>query len=303
MARRFEKVSFEQFLSAVRDCIDEHGMIDFGIAPTEELLNERIKEIWENIKLPKRATKGSAGYDFFAPFDLKFPVGMEVRFPTGIRVLMETDDVLKLFPRSGFGFKYRFQLNNTIGVIDSDYYYSDNEGHMFAKMICDSRRLDVTEMTVKSGEAYMQGIFEKYLVTDDDDTDGVRNGGLGSTTDSRFGSTTNDGFGSTTDSGFGSTTDLKAKSINASVKPNVVKKDQYKVGDKVVIKTLERLSEEFPKNDFGFPDTKCGIVSDMIKHFGNTRTISAMDCGFYLLAEDEDKWSWSEEMFEGCLVD
>ena len=81
--------------------------------------------------LPRRATSGSAGYDFFAPFDLTVHPGETVTVPTGVRVWMEEGWVLKLYPRSGLGFKYRLQLNNTVGIIDSDYYYSDNEGHIF----------------------------------------------------------------------------------------------------------------------------------------------------------------------------
>ncbi|MDE7213339.1 MAG: hypothetical protein K2N42_02040 [Anaeroplasmataceae bacterium] len=137
-------------------------------------------ELYKDLKLPKRATKGSAGYDFYAPFDITLAPGKTIKIPTGIRVSMEPNYVLKLYPRSGLGFKYRLQLNNTVGIIDSDYYFSDNEGHIFAKITNDTNEDKI--VTLKKGEAFMQGIFIEYGITIDDDTTGVRNGGFGSTT-------------------------------------------------------------------------------------------------------------------------
>jgi dUTP pyrophosphatase len=92
---------------------------------------------------------------------------------------MNEDYVLFLLPRSSLGFKYRLQLDNTVGVIDSDYYYSDNEGHIFIKLTNDSK-LD-KDMIVKKGEGICQGIFLKFGLTIDDDTNEIRNGGFGST--------------------------------------------------------------------------------------------------------------------------
>ena len=103
-----------------------------------------------------------------------------VKIPTGVRVEMAEDGVLCLYPRSGLGFKYRLQLNNTVGIIDSDYFYSDNEGHMFMKLTNDSKEGKTLE--VGQSEGMVQGIFMQYGITEDDDADGVRNGGFGSTT-------------------------------------------------------------------------------------------------------------------------
>ena len=154
---KFEKVSQEEFLKAC-DSLD----------------------VYKDIKLPKRATVGSAGYDFYAPFDITLAPGETIKIPTGIRVQMEVNYVLKLYPRSGLGFKYRLQLNNTVGIIDSDYYYSDNEGHIFAKITNDSN--EGKTVTINKGEGFMQGIFIEYGITIDDDTTEIRNGGFGSTT-------------------------------------------------------------------------------------------------------------------------
>lgn len=159
---KFEKVSFEQFKKGF-DNKDE----------------STIKEYYDNIRLPKRATKGSAGLDFFIPYDVTITPGETVKIPTGIRVCMNEDYVLKLYPRSGLGFKYRLQLNNTVGIIDSDYYYSDNEGHIFAKITNDSNEGKTVEL--KAGDGFMQGIFLEYGITIDDDATEIRNGGFGST--------------------------------------------------------------------------------------------------------------------------
>ena len=160
---KFEIVSFEEF---------KNGF--------EGLAEEEVKKIYDDLKLPKRATKGSAGYDFYAPFDIDLEPGKTLKIPTGIRAKMEENYVLKLYPRSGLGFKYRLQLNNTVGIIDSDYYYSDNEGHIYAKITNDSNEGKV--LHVDKGTGFMQGIFLEYGITIDDDTQDVRNGGFGSTT-------------------------------------------------------------------------------------------------------------------------
>lgn len=160
---RFEKVSLEQFLQSF-----------------DNKNNEEISSIYNDIKLPLRATKGSAGYDFYAPFDISLKPGQTIKIPTGIRVNMLDNYVLKLYPRSGLGFKYRLQLNNTVGIIDSDYYYSDNEGHIFAKITNDSN--EGKEIFIAKGTGFMQGIFVEYGITYNDDATEIRNGGFGSTT-------------------------------------------------------------------------------------------------------------------------
>jgi dUTP pyrophosphatase len=161
---KFEKVSFEQFQSGFNNL--------FSV--------EELKEIYEELPLPKRATKGSAGYDFFAPFDITLAPGQTIKIPTGIRAKMEDNWVLKLYPRSGLGFKFRLQLNNTVGIIDSDYYYSSNEGHIFAKITNDSN--EGKTVSIKKFTGFIQGIFLEYGITYDDEVEEIRDGGFGSTT-------------------------------------------------------------------------------------------------------------------------
>lgn len=140
--------------------------------------NEIVDKIYDSIKLPCRATKYSAGYDFYAPFSFSLEPGNEILIPTGIRVQMNTNQVLLIFPRSSLGFKFKLRLNNTIAVIDCDYFNSDNEGHIFVKMTNESK--DKT-LSINQGDAFCQGIFIEYGLTDDDSTIATRNGGIGST--------------------------------------------------------------------------------------------------------------------------
>ena len=163
---QFFKVSKEQFADSMRDEFPQYTSDD-------------INDMYESLTLPRRATTGSAGYDFFAPFSFSLPAGSTIKIPTGIRAKMDEGWVLKIYPRSGLGFKYRLQMNNTVGIIDSDYYYSDNEGHIFIKMTNASN--EGKTLDVSAGSGFAQGIFLEYGITVDDDAAGVRNGGFGST--------------------------------------------------------------------------------------------------------------------------
>ncbi len=142
-----------------------------------EFLKDGNKETYSQLLLPKRATAGSAGYDFFAPTDIFVAPGETVKIATGIRVKIDEGWVLKIYPRSSLGFKYRLTLNNTVGIIDSDYYHADNEGHIYIKMTnCGNQHLKV-----ERGKAFAQGVFVEYGITVDDDCETQRRGGFGST--------------------------------------------------------------------------------------------------------------------------
>lgn len=165
---KFEKVSWEQFYKDWTDTFPSIGTPD----------EAKIKQIYYGIDMPKRATKGSAGYDFFSPIGFTLSPGETIKIPTGIRCEMNEDWVLMCFPRSGLGFKYRIKLDNSVGIIDSDYAFSDNEGHIFIKITNEgNKKLEVFE-----GNGFAQGIFLQYGITEDDNCDGIRNGGFGSTT-------------------------------------------------------------------------------------------------------------------------
>jgi dUTP pyrophosphatase len=165
---KFEKVSWEQFYKDWTDTFPSIGTPD----------EAKIKQIYYGINTPKRATKGSAGYDFYAPIEFSLQPGETIKIPTGIRCEMNEDWVLMCFPRSGLGFKYRMKLDNSVGIIDSDYAFSDNEGHIFIKFTNEgNKKLEVFE-----GNGFAQGIFLQYGITEDDNCDVIRNGGFGSTT-------------------------------------------------------------------------------------------------------------------------
>ena len=165
---QFEKVSYEKYAEAILSC-ECYARGNAG----------DVKTWYENLELPKRATSGSAGYDVKLPFDVTIPAGKTLKIPTGIRVRIDEGWWLGALPRSSLGFKYRLQLDNTMGVIDSDYYFSDNEGQIYLKMTNDSKENKTLELP--AGQAIMQCIFLPYGITYNDDADGVRNGGMGST--------------------------------------------------------------------------------------------------------------------------
>lgn len=166
---QFEKVSYAEFEKTYTDTFGGNSAVE----------KEAIEAVYHGITLPRRATSGSAGYDFCSTCDVSLQPGESVKIPTGIRARMEEGWVLLLYPRSGLGFRYRMQLANTVGVIDSDYYGSDNEGHIQIKITNDSR--DGKVLQIKTGEAFAQGVFMEYGITMDDEAVSTRNGGFGST--------------------------------------------------------------------------------------------------------------------------
>lgn len=167
---KFEKVSFPQFYEAMK--------AEFGDAyPDGDTFFQAVNHQYEALKLPGRATSGSAGYDFFSPVTIRLVPGASVKIPTGVRAIIDEGWFLMCVPRSGLGFKYRLRMANTTGIIDADYAFSDNEGHMYAKLVNEGDR----ELEIRAGDAFMQGIFLPFGLTYDDNATGTRNGGFGST--------------------------------------------------------------------------------------------------------------------------
>jgi dUTP pyrophosphatase len=166
-AAKFEKVSKAQFLK------------DWHIAFPQDF-EEDILRVYDSLRLPQRATSGSAGYDFFAPFDIELKPRETLLVPTGIRVKMNENYVLMLFPRSSWGFKFRMQMDNTVGIIDSDYYHAQNQGHIFCKITNDTH--DGRVIQIQAGDGMVQGVFVPFGITTDDACEKQRTGGIGSTT-------------------------------------------------------------------------------------------------------------------------
>ena len=164
---KFEPVSQAEYNKVVtEEFTAKNGVIDY--------------QSYEQLQIPKRATKGSAGYDFFSPISFMLKPGQTIKIPTCMKCQLGLGNVLMLFPRSSFGFKYRMQLDNTVGVGDQDYYNNEsNEGHIFIKVTNDSKT-DKT-LVVNKGDAFAQGIIMAYGVTDDDSVVATRTGGMGST--------------------------------------------------------------------------------------------------------------------------
>lgn len=160
----FQKVSFEEYKKARVKMFATEG----------EYSEEELFEEWKNIKIPQRATIGSAGYDFSIPMEADLS-NESVLFPTGIRAKIAEGWVLLLFPRSGLGTKYGFKLDNTTGIIDSDYFYADNEGHIMAKVHTEK------PLRLGAGERFMQGVFVPFGIACNGNTTLTRHGGFGST--------------------------------------------------------------------------------------------------------------------------
>lgn len=161
----FEKISFEQWRKDL-------------LKLNKNTPEEYIKQSYNNIKIPKRATKTSAGYDFFNPLvDLNFPEDTNTIIPTGIRWCGEDlNKVLIIVPRSGLGFKYGTYLRNTLGVIDSDYQFADNEGHILISLTSEE------SFVLKENQGMVQGIIIPFLTVDNEEENNIiRKGGLGST--------------------------------------------------------------------------------------------------------------------------
>ena len=161
---KFHKVDLEQFKTDWTDTFGE---------------TENLEEIYDKIVMPKRATVGSAGYDFYAPCTFELKSGETVKIPTGIRCKIADGWVLMCFPRSGMGFKYRMQLDITVGIIDADYFEADNQGHIMIKITNDSKTDKV--LTIEQGKGFSQGIFVPFGITEDDEVEVKRTGGFGST--------------------------------------------------------------------------------------------------------------------------
>lgn len=170
----FEKITREQW---VKDVINSYQL---------EYLTEghfkKINKLYDGIKLPKRATKYSAGYDFYVNGDVVIPWGDSYIIPTGIRWVCDKEEdknkVLQIYPRSGIGFRTGVRLMNTVGIIDADYWEGNNEGHIMVKLYNPMN----SHLHIKDGEAIVQGVITEYYTCDDEEEVAEkRTGGMGST--------------------------------------------------------------------------------------------------------------------------
>lgn len=170
---QFSRVSYEQFKSDWLEAFP--SLADMS----SEEVEEHVRDIYDNIQLPKRSTAQSAGYDFFSPMSFTLEPGESILIPTGIRCEMYDGWVLLAFPRSGQGFKYGIHHANSIPVIDGDYFEADNEGNIKFKMVNDSSLAKTIH--IGKGGRFCQGVFLQYGITLDDKATGERTGGMGST--------------------------------------------------------------------------------------------------------------------------
>lgn len=131
-----------------------------------------------NTPLPRRATNGSAGYDFIAPINFTVLPGEVVKIPTCVCCEILDGWYLQIVPRSSVGIKRHCMLANSVAVVDADYYHADNEGHIWLAF----HNYGDEPWVVSAGERIAQGVFTVYgVTTDDNPVSGNRTGGIGST--------------------------------------------------------------------------------------------------------------------------
>ncbi|MEG1528250.1 MAG: deoxyuridine 5'-triphosphate nucleotidohydrolase [Clostridia bacterium] len=131
---------------------------------------------YDNLIIPRRATTNSAGYDFFASCDIVLGKNQKVFVPSGIRVKLKSNYMLLLLPKSGLGAKFDLKLANTVGLIDADYFNADNQGHIIVAL-CNGEQ----ELTIKQGQAFVQGVIVRYYKAQESNVKTKRKGGFGST--------------------------------------------------------------------------------------------------------------------------
>jgi dUTP pyrophosphatase len=133
----------------------------------------------QGIRLPKRKTGSSAGYDLEAAENITISPMELGKIPTGLKAYMLPDEVLNIYVRSSLFPTKKCMLANSVGVVDADYYNNPgNEGHIILTLF----NVSNAPVTFVKGERFAQGVFQKYLKTDDDEpSDALRVGGYGST--------------------------------------------------------------------------------------------------------------------------
>ena len=171
---RFENISMQQMVKDADFFLPPEWFADHGRTDPDTLYR-LISIMQDRVRIPVRATFGSAGYDIVTPVPIRVVPGEPVLVPTGLRCVMPTGMFLMIVPRSGLGFKYGVRLLNTCGIIDSDYSYAENEGHILLKMVADK------VVMIDAGERIAQAIFLPYAITEDDHATDERHGGFGST--------------------------------------------------------------------------------------------------------------------------
>ena len=175
---KFHIVSKEEFIEDSMKYVHDKFCEAYHIVHDDaEVFAEMVERAYERVEIPVRKTRGSAGYDFKATFDMVLQPGDTMMFPTGLRVeILDEGWCLLIIPRSSTGNKGMW-LMNVVGLIDSDYFYSDNEGHFFVGI----KNTSNAEMVIAAGDRIAQGVFFPLGYADEEEVTAVRNGGHGST--------------------------------------------------------------------------------------------------------------------------
>ena len=166
---RFERVKLEAFKN------------DMAMYRPINFMSGDVEKAYDNIKIPVRKTKYSAGYDVCTPVDVVLPSGQRRVIPTGIKAVFSEDEMeswhLQMYVRSSVGIKDGVVLTNGTGVIDPDYFMGENDGDMMLALLNTSDKL----VKYKAGDRICQAVFVLHGLTSDDNASGDRTGGIGST--------------------------------------------------------------------------------------------------------------------------
>lgn len=162
---QFAKISIPQWDKDVKEVFDN---------------DKDASQSYQMVQIPKRSTLKSSGYDFHCPYNCVVPAHGTCKIYTGIKIYLDDNKTLKLYPRSSVGIKHGIMLSNTVGIIDADYVDNpDNEGHIIIAL----RNLSDEPFYIKAGDKIVQGIIERYYTVDDEEYSDMkeRTGGIGST--------------------------------------------------------------------------------------------------------------------------
>lgn len=145
----------------------------------EIVIHGQRQIFYPSLTLPKRGDAGSAGYDFYMPIDGRIEPKQELLVWMNVKAYMQDGEVLKIYPRSSVATKLHVTIKNVVGIIDKSYYSNDmNDGNIGIMLINNSGKT----VEFKAGERIAQGIFQPFLVADEDEVlQDTREGGFGST--------------------------------------------------------------------------------------------------------------------------
>lgn len=110
----------------------------------------KVKRLHPDAIIPQYATNGAACFDLHALDDATVGDGLPVVIRTGLSFEVPEGHVMKVYSRSGHGFKHGIRLANCTGIIDADY-----RGELMVKLTSD----DGCFMAIRKGDRIAQAMI------------------------------------------------------------------------------------------------------------------------------------------------